>query len=165
MHSRVKNLVNGAMLAALIAAATMALRLPLPQQRGYCSLGDSVILLSFALPPVWAAGAAAAGSVLSDVLLGSAAYAPATALIKGVMGWIAGKWLGTQKTPGRRLLSMALTEGWMTAGYFLFEWAAFGIAAAGFGLPGNAVQAALSIGLALLMQKPLERIHKMMKTR
>lgn len=165
MQARVKNLVNGAMFAALIAVATLIMKIPLPMEKGYCNLGDGMILLSGVMPPLWAAASAAVGSVLSDVLLGYAVYAPATAVIKGLMGWAAGKWILTKKPLRQKLLGMVLIEIWMIAGYFLFEWALYGAAMAAAGLIGNTFQAVFSLIVALLMQKPAKMLEKMMKTR
>ena len=165
MHKQVKNLVNGAMLASLIALATMALRIPLPMEKGYGNLGDAVILLCGVLPPAWAAAAAAAGSALSDVLLGYAVYAPATAVIKGLMGYLAGRWIAKKARLPQKLIGMIAAEGWMVAGYFLFEWAVYGVSPAVAGLAPNLFQGAVCLALAALMQKPMAALEKMIKTR
>lgn len=165
MQQRVKNLVNGAMFAALIAVATLLLKIPLPMEKGYCNLGDGMILLSGVLPPVWAAAAAAVGSVLPDLMLGYAVYAPATALIKGVMGWMAGRWIADAPGTPQKLAFMALAECWMMGGYFLADGVLYGFPAAVASLPGNAFQAFMGILLAMLMQKPMKMLRKLMKTR
>lgn len=165
MHERVKNLVNGAMFAALITLATVALKIPLPMEKGYCNLGDSVILLCGVMPPAWAAVAAAVGSALSDVLLGYAVYAPATAVIKGLMGYLAGKWITAKTRLSHKLMAMAAIEAWMAAGYFLFECALYGTAPAAAGVAANLFQGAVSLLIAVLMQKPMAVLEKMMKTR
>ena len=110
MQKRLRNLVYTAMMAALVAVATLFIHIPIPMQSGYCNLGDALILCSGALLGPWAAAAAAVGSAMADLLLGYAVYAPATAVIKGAMGWIAGGLCVRAKKVWQRAAWMALAE-------------------------------------------------------
>lgn len=160
MRRETESLVKAAVFAAMIALATLFFRIPLPMEKGYCNLGDGLILLSGLLTPGWAAAACGIGSAMADLLDGFALYAPATVLIKGVMGWMSGKLLAVEKPPFRLLPSMLLIEGVMVAGYFMFECLLYGPGAALQSLPGNGCQAAAGIALAALLQKPLRHTAK-----
>lgn len=162
MRSRTGNMVNAAVFAALIALFTLFFRIPLPMENGYCNLGDGLVLLSGLLAPGWAAAACGVGGALADLIGGFAVYAPATALIKGLMGWMAAKTLKIEQPLLRRLATMLLIEAVMMAGYFLYEALLYGPTAALTSLPGNGCQAAAGIALAAALQKPFDQYAKVM---
>lgn len=162
MHSRTGDMLRAAVFAALIALFTLFFRVPLPMENGYCNLGDALVLLSGLLTPGWAAAACAMGGALADLIGGFALYAPVTALIRGLMGWLAAKMLKPETPPLRRLAAMLLIEAVMAAGYFLYETLLYGPAVALTSLPGNGCQAAAGIALAAVLQKPLKKYAKVM---
>ena len=162
MHSKTGTLVQAAVFAALITLSTLFFHIPLPMRNGYCKPGDGLILLSGLLTPGWAAAACGLGSALADLMGGFALYTPVTALVKGIMGWMAGKLLTDEKPSIRRLPAMLLIEGVMITGYFVFECLLYGAGAALTSLPGNGCQAAVGIALALVLQKPLQQYAKRM---
>lgn len=162
MHSKTGDLVRSAAYAALIALLTLFFHIPLPMENGYCNPGDGLILLSGLLTPGWAAAACGLGSALADLLGGFALYAPVSGLIKGIMGWMAGKLLTAERPLIRQLPFMLLIEAVMAAGYFVFESLLYGPGAALLSLPGNGCQAAVGIALAGALQKPLKHYAKRM---
>ena len=145
-----KRMVRGAMLAAIVAAVTMMIKLPVPATGGYVHPGDGAIFLAAYMMGPWAAIPAAAGSALADILGGYAVYAIPTALIKGVMGWIAGRMIAEKKTV-RNALVFALCKLVMVAGYFIFEWMMYGAGAAIGAVIPNLVQGAAGVILGLFM--------------
>ena len=124
-HKQLIILTRTAVLAALIAIATMVIPIPIPGG-GYANAGDIVILITaFVLGPVPAAFAAGFGSVVADLLLGYSAYAPGTLLVKGLAGLTAGLvFLALERRSGS-FLSMLTAgiagEAVMVAGYYVFE--------------------------------------------
>ena len=77
-------------MAALTAAATIAIPVPLPGG-GYANAGDVLVLLSaFVLGPGLGAAAAGVGSALADLILGYTIYAPGTLIIKAADAAAAG---------------------------------------------------------------------------
>ncbi|HEY8497562.1 MAG TPA: ECF transporter S component, partial [Limnochordales bacterium] len=71
--------------AALVAAATMFVQIPMPAGQGYANVGDAVIFVFAALfGPTVGLAAGGIGSALADVLTGYAVWAPFTLVIKGV---------------------------------------------------------------------------------
>lgn len=161
MKVQIKTMVYSSLMAALIAVATLFIHIPIPMQGGYCNLGDAFILASGCLIGYWAAPAAAIGSAMADLLLGYAVYAPATALIKGVMGLIAGGLCLRQKNIGKRILFMILAEIIMIGGYFLFETILYGAAYAAGSLMGNGSQGVMGVLIACILWPILERVKKL----
>jgi len=158
---KARTLVYTAMMAALIAVATLFIHIPIFMQSGYCNLGDAFILAFVALIGPWAAAAAAVGSALADLLLGYMVYVPATAVIKGAMGWIAGVLCKNQKTLWKRIFLMALAECLMVGGYFLFESALYGAAAAAGSVIGNVSKGVMGLAVGCVLWPLMEKMKKM----
>ena len=86
---KIRKLVLAALLAALVCVATMVVQIPSPMQ-GYVNLGDCFVLLSgWLLGPWYGFAAGGIGSMLADLFLGYAHYAPGTLVIKGLMALVA----------------------------------------------------------------------------
>ncbi|MDU7560152.1 MAG: ECF transporter S component, partial [Finegoldia magna] len=104
-----KKITTTAIFIALTTFFTMVIKIPVSPAMGYVNLGDFIILLStVAFGPVIGMIAAAFGSSLADLLLGYAAFAPFTFIVKGLMALLMGlflKKINNQKT------STVLTAG------------------------------------------------------
>src|SRR5690606_40413333 len=64
------------------------------------------------------------GSFFSDLYLGFPAFMFATLIIKGIMGYIAGKFLYSDNgapSAMRKFLGILLSGLWMVVGYYIFE--------------------------------------------
>ena len=163
---KLKILVLAALCAALTAAATLVIQIPVPGG-GYLNPGDALVLLSaWLLPPLPAAAAAGVGSMLADLISGYPLYAPGTLVIKAAMALAAGLiWNALapgKNRPGRvlaaRLCSGAAAETIMVLGYFAYAALILqnGLAAAA-SIPPNLAQAALGFIAAVLLAPLLER--------
>lgn len=109
--------------------ATITIKLPSPQ--GYVNLGDGfVILAGCVLSPFYGFLAAGIGSALADLLLGFAAYSPATFIIKGLMTVVTYFVFKLLRKNTNSIVSgivAALSaELIMISGYFLFETILYG---------------------------------------
>ena len=158
---KVRKLVFSALLAALVTAATMVVKIPSPTN-GYVNLGDCFVLLAGWLLGPWYGGAAAGiGAMLSDLLSGYAYYAPATLIIKGLDAVVAA--LLYRAILSRRCalpLSGIAGELLMTAGYFGYSALLLGKGlAAALSIPGNLVQGAIGIVAAMLLMQVAKRAH------
>ncbi len=136
------------LLAAVICVMTL-IAVPLPAN-GYANLGDCFVIVSgVLLGPVYGPCAAAIGSMLADLFLGYAVYAPATFVIKGLMALAVGlitTHLSTVKSWKAVLLiilSAIVSELVMVLGYFLFETILYGYGVALADTLGNSVQGAV----------------------
>lgn len=164
--NKIKMLVLAALFAALSCVATLVISIPIPATNGYINLGDGVVLLgAFLLGPVYGMAAGGLGSMLADILLGYALYAPGTLIVKALMALCAALVLraGRGKTAG--LLLGALTgEAVMILGYFAYEALAlgYGWAAAG-SIPANAIQGTVGALVSILCYKALRAVPSIRK--
>lgn len=152
-----KRVAVSAMFAALCCVATMMIKIPSPL-KGYLNLGDCVVLLSgWLLPPAYGFLAAGIGSALADVFSGYVVYAPATFVIKGLMALVAFKGFAEfsrlrNQTAGR-VISGALAEVLMIAGYYVFEGFLYGWLPSAVNILPNAVQGAVGLVLGIALTR------------
>jgi uncharacterized membrane protein len=156
---KLRILIYSALMAAMVCAATAVIRIPSPTG-GYVNAGDGVVLLCGWLLGPWYGGAAAGvGSLLTDLLMGYAHYAPGTLVIKGLDAVAAGLIFRSMGRSFRgQLLGGVAGEVIMTAGYFgysaLLLQRGLGAAAS---VPGNLVQGAVGLVTAVLVLQALRR--------
>ncbi len=130
--------------AALVAVATLMIRVPIAPTRGYINLGDTMVLLfAILLGPVVGGAAGGIGSALADIMGGYPHWAPWTLIIKGIEGAIAGEISKRKKF--FILIGTCLGAFEMVIGYFLVESYLYGVGAAAVELPGNVIQAVSGI--------------------
>ena len=170
MNENIRNIVLTAVLAALTFVATMFIQIPLIN--GYANVGDSVIFIAgIVLGPVWGAVAAGVGSALADIALSYGVYAPATLVIKAVMGLIIGliykKAENKESSAGAfitMIIAAIIAEAVMVAGYFLFETVLYSSAATALlSLGGNALQGIVNAIVAVLLYKVLGKVLKSLR--
>ena len=160
-----KIILTGLMMA-MIVVATMLLIIPVPFGNGYIHLGDAMIFLSVLILG-WRYGAIAAGvgSMLSDILVGYAIWAPWTLFVKGIMGAVMGLFImKAMNKEGRNVLGvplyqmvgMILAGCEMVAGYYIAEGVIYGnFVSALLGIPWNIVQFGVGTVLATLLAAAL----------
>lgn len=154
---------NDVVMAALVFVMTYFPKIPVPVTGGYVHLGDGAIFLSVLLLGPLGIPAAAVGSMLSDLIGGYMVYVLPTFLIKGLVALVAWK-LCRKDQPLLAMLSFLLAEAVMVLGYFLLEWALYGVASAAAAIGPNVVQgiAGVLIGMLCLLITPrLERVAKL----
>lgn len=151
--NRTIKLVLLALTASLILLTTL---LYIPMGIGYYHLGDGFIFAAAALLGPYAGISAAIGSILADLLSGYMIYAPATAIIKGCMGFVSGLMLKKNHKFITILLVLLLTEAIMVGGYFIYEAYLYGVAGAVPSLIPNTFQGLAGIVLGAIMV-PLAR--------
>lgn len=166
-HDKLLKLVLAALFAALTCVATSLISIPIPATNGYINLGDGMVLLSaFLLGPVYGAAAAGLGSMLADILLGYAAYAPGTLVIKAAMALCAALLFGRLRGKARSaaLAAGLLGEAVMVLGYFTYEsvFLSYGLAAAA-SIPANCLQGAGSVIAAVLVYHALNAVPSIRK--
>jgi len=133
--------------AALTCVLTMIISIPVPATGGYINIGDvGVMLAAMIFGPIVGALSGGIGSALADVFLGYPIWAPATFIVKGLEGLIAGLISNPRRV--RTYFNFydilaTITGGLsMVLGYFFVEAFIFnfGVAAALVELPGNLFQ-------------------------
>ena len=147
---KIRMIAYGGLLTALVLVSTMFLQVP-NTQGGYVNLGDGVIFASAMILGPFAAVVGALGSVLADLFAGYPHYAPATFVIKGLMGLVAGIMLRSGKS--KNYLFTAFTfmicEAIMISGYFLYETILFGLQYSVPSILPNVFQAVAGIAVGL----------------
>ncbi len=123
----IQNLTRNAASIAVVAVATLIVRIPVPATQGYVNLGDAAIIVCALLwGPRSGAFAGGVGSALADLMGGYAHWAPFTLLIKGIEGFVVG-FLGTGNPSAIRTFVAATAGGAvMVAGYFATETGLYG---------------------------------------
>ena len=148
MNSR--TLTLNALSIALVAVATLAIRLPVPATQGYINLGDAFIFVTaLLLGPRTGGLAGGFGSAMADLLGGYAHWAPSTLFIKGLEGILVGilfrGYLGSGKAVFWASGAACIGGIWMVCGYFLAESVLYGTAPALAAVGPNLVQAGGSL--------------------
>ncbi|MBE3583182.1 MAG: ECF transporter S component [Limnochordaceae bacterium] len=166
-------LARSGLAIALVTLGTLVLRFPMPQTEGYVNVGDTFIfVLAAEFGPLLGALAGGLGSALADLLAGYPHWAPWTLVIKAVEGALAG-WLlrvGAVRTPAvkaarppltipRFVFACVMAGLWMVIGYSLAETLLYSWPAAIASLPGNLIQAGVSLLLALPLTVALRHLR------
>ena len=147
------------MLAALVFAATYAVKIPSPTN-GYVNLGDCFVLVSgWLLGPWYGAAAGGIGSALTDLLGGYLHYVPATLLIKAADAFVAASiYRALKKSFKGMLIGGIAGELIMAAGYFGYSSLLLGRGlAAALSIPGNLVQGIVGIAAGTLIMQIIRR--------
>ncbi|MDN5351170.1 MAG: hypothetical protein PWQ12_86 [Clostridiales bacterium] len=159
MKFTLKQMIYTALMAAFVFVATLVIQVPVPMTNGYIHLGDSVIFLSaMLLGPIGGAFAAGIGSSLADVLGGYAHWAPATFIIKFLMGLITGYLMPAHREKFRTYFAMLIGGLWMCFGYYVASAFMYGSWVAPiFSIPWNILQFTVGAVLAATAAVFLEK--------
>lgn len=162
MSKHIRRIAYSAIAAAIVFVITRILALPIGSSGAYVNMGDvAIYFLAYLLGGPMAAIAAAVGSSLADVTAGAAVYAPATFIIKGLMGLTVGLILRRKKF-WLYVMACAIGGAIMTVGYALYETAlpSFGFAYALVNIPFNLGQWGVSLAAAIILYPVAQRIYK-----
>ncbi len=168
MKLSTRRLAVSSVMAALIFVITFLIRIPVPALAGggaYVNLGDSFIYCAaYMLGGIPAMFAAGIGSMLADVAGGAFIYAPATLVIKGVMGLACGIMM-SKPSFGRFFAASVIGGAIMAGGYGIYEFFVFGAAYALTSVPFNLIQWGGGVGIALILYLPFSRMRKSFRFR
>lgn len=165
-HEKTNKTIMTGIMMALIIVATMFIRIPIPFSSGYVHMGDAMLFLAvLILGWKYAAVAAGIGSLLADVMVGAAVWAPWTLVIKACMAIIMG--LLIQKAEAKNdaaifglplyhLIGMILAGIFMVAGYYLAEGVIYGnFVVPILSIPWNVGQFAAGLAVATIVASAL----------
>ena len=123
-----KTLIITGIMFVVIFLLTWLISVPLGIERNgesakaYLNLGDAGIMLAVALlGGPWAALAAALGSALGDLVVGSAVYILPTLIIKAVMAFVAATLIKKDSSFLGAVRTVTISGLWMTIGYFIYD--------------------------------------------
>lgn len=161
-HLSVQMTTMTAVMAAIIFVITYLIRIPLPfASGGYLNIGDAPIYIgAYLLGGPAGAIAAALGSALADLAAGYVFYAVPTAIIKGLMGLVAGLMLAGNKSIYRFLIASIVGGAIMVAGYAIFEMFFFNLNQAIATIPFNAIQWGGGVVVAVALYPAVVRIKQ-----
>lgn len=110
--------LSGVMIA-VVFVATRFIQVPIPS--GYIHLGDIAIYTgAFLFGPIVGGISGALGPMLADLTSGYGQYAPATLVLHGLQGLLAG-WIGWRAGIWRMILAVTIGGLLIVVGYFLYE--------------------------------------------
>ena len=159
----------GAIFAALVAAVTFLIQIPIPASEGYFNFGEAIIYAAALVLGPYIGAFAGGGAAISDLLSGSyAVYAPGTLVIKAAEGFTVG-WLNIKlkqksNTTISAVISVLAGGSIMILGYFLYEIPIKGFAAALIEIPFNAVQMLVGLIIAIPIMHAVLRIFPQLKS-
>ena len=159
----IKKIIIAAMLSAVIAVATMIIRIPSPT--GYVNFGDCFVLIAGWLLGPFGILAAAIGSALADFLSSYTIYIIPTFIIKGCMAlcaWLLFKGIskgGKKRIAASYITSAVIAEIIMISGYFVFEAIFFNPMLAVQSVLGNVFQGLTGIVAGTLLISVINRYN------
>jgi uncharacterized membrane protein len=160
MTKSVRRISYTAIAAAIVFVVTRLFVFPVGTGGAYVNFGDvAIYVASYLLGGPIAAAAAAVGSALVDLTAAAAVYAPATFIIKGLMGLTVGLLMRNKKL-WVYILSCVVGGAIMTLGYALYETLIFGFATAVGNALLNLVQWGASVAIAGILYPVAQRIQK-----
>ncbi|PKK40689.1 Substrate-specific component PdxU2 of predicted pyridoxin-related ECF transporter [Clostridiaceae bacterium JG1575] len=151
-------MTQAGVVGALVFVATYFIKVPMIL--GYIHLGDGLILAGAALlgPIVWLP--AAIGSSLADFMGGYSLFILPTFLIKGAVGYLAGRLLQKGHEAPRVLLSFIFCELVMVLGYFITEIFLYSFAGAVASIAGNLVQGLSGVVIGLILMPAMATLGR-----
>ncbi len=157
MNVKTRRLTTTAVTTALVYVVTMLLIIQVPAIKGaYFNLGDVVIYCAaYILGGPYGAIAAALGSGLADLTLGSMIYIPATIVIKAAMALIVGGFTRKDGTLKNYVFGCVIAALTMAFSYFGYETMLVGIGGSLLTLVPNLIQAGCGAGLAIILYHPM----------
>ena len=149
---KIKTLTENAMLIALTAIVTLAIRIPTPTG-GHINLGDTVIILSAIIfGSIRGSLTGGIGSAIADLIGGHYFFIPGTLIIKALEGYLVGTLNSLLKnTLTARILSGLAGAFIMVLGYFIYEIIFINIAVAISVVVPNTIQGIVCAVLAVII--------------
>jgi uncharacterized membrane protein len=159
-----------AIFAALVATATLLFVVPIPATSGYFNLGETLIYIAALLFGPLVGAIAGAGASIADILV-AAQYAPGTATIKAIEGFLVGfltKKINKKLKNLTASATIAITVGGfeMVIGYFIYETLILGYptALAAAEAPFNIIQMLIGLVIAVPIMHAILRIFPQLKS-
>lgn len=142
------------LVSSVVLVSTLYLKIP--TATGYIHLGDGVIFAaSLVFGPTFGSITGALGSSMADILGAYVIWAPWTFLIKGIAGWLVGKF-GYRAGKQRRLAGMITGALFIIAGYAAVTAVMYSPAAVAGEILGNILQTASAILIGYYVAPILE---------
>ena len=165
-HTKTRDLVTTALMAALVFVATFLIRIPNPMTGGYHHMGDCMIFMAVVLlGRKNGAAAAGIGGALSDFLAGAPIWILPTLVIKYIMAFIMGTIVKIKPESKKLQITGAVIGGiFQVAAYTLVNMLFVDPKAAILTIPNELLQTAVGIVIfAVLSSAFAGTLKKFMK--
>lgn len=139
-------------MAAVVCALTLVIKVPIPATGGYIHLGDvGANFAALAFGPWLGFLIAGGGMAIADLIAAYSVYAPGTLVVHGLQAVVVG-YLGKSRKPWVMLLASIAGGAVVVIGYFVYQWVflQMGVVTAAKEIPFNIIQ-----GLSGLAGVPL----------
>ena len=155
-----KTVTKLGILTAITVLMTTIISIPIVGGNGYVNLGDMVIFVTAMLINKKAAFIVGGlGSFLADLILGYGIYAPASFIIKGLEGFIAGFLIEKEFGKKYPIFATLIAGIWMTFGYYIFETFLYGPKGAIVSIPANLIQGAIGALVSVIVYRALKKTN------
>ena len=151
--NKITKYVLTAVFAAMVFVGTVVIQITIPATGGYINLGDVFILLAaWTLGSLYGGVAGAIGAGLVDLMM-YPIYAPATIVIKFLLGFVAAVFVKNNSEGKAKAIGMGIgalaSEAIMIVGYLVYEAFILGLGKAAIaGIIGNVIQGGASVAIA-----------------
>ncbi|MDI9206667.1 ECF transporter S component [Ligilactobacillus saerimneri] len=150
--------VVGVMTALNIVIARVFL-IPVPMTKGFLNLCDAgIVLIALLYGANYGGLVGALSGFLLDLLAGAPQYMLFSLVIHGFEGWVFGKVIEKEKTPGRLVLAVVLATVIVSCGYFACETFLFKFSTAIIGFPMNILQAIVGSLVGIVLYSQLRKV-------
>ena len=150
--------VVGVMTALNIVIARVFL-IPVPMTKGFLNLCDAgIVLIALLYGANYGGLVGALSGFLLDLLAGAPQYMLFSLVIHGFEGWVFGKVIEKEKTPGRLVLAVVLATIIVSCGYLACETFLFKFSTAIIGFPMNILQALVGSLVGIVLYSQLRKV-------
>ena len=150
--------VVGVMTALNIVIARVFL-IPVPMTKGFLNLCDAgIVLIALLYGANYGGLVGALSGFLLDLLAGAPQYMLFSLVIHGFEGWVFGKVIEKEKTPGRLVLAVVLATIIVSCGYLACETFLFKFSTAIIGFPMNILQAIVGSLVGIILYSQLRKV-------
>ncbi|EKW99093.1 ECF transporter S component [Ligilactobacillus saerimneri] len=150
--------VVGVMTALNIVIARVFL-IPVPMTKGFLNLCDAgIVLIALLYGANYGGLVGALSGFLLDLLAGAPQYMLFSLVIHGFEGWVFGKVIEKEKTPGRLVLAVVLATIIVSCGYLACETFLFKFSTAIIGFPMNILQAIVGSLVGIVLYSQLRKV-------
>lgn len=150
--------VVGVMTALNIVIARVFL-IPVPMTKGFLNLCDAgIVLIALLYGANYGGLVGALSGFLLDLLAGAPQYILFSLVIHGFEGWVFGKVIEKEKTPGRLVLAVVLATIIVSCGYLACETFLFKFSTAIIGFPMNILQAIVGSLVGIVLYSQLRKV-------
>lgn len=164
----VRSLVFSAILAALVIVSILVIKIPMPLPgQQYMHIGDSFILLSALLGPLYGFLVGGVSTLIADFLVGAGIYAPWSFIIHGLQGLLMAYVIIKVKDINPLkffIFSIIVSFVTVVLGYALVEYFFTGtIIAASASVPFNTLQIIAGSAIGALLYVPFKKFSSLLK--